>query len=646
MRTPDQRKARATLASLQTPHLDSITSVAQLRALPAGQLGQIADDLRAETIDAAAVTGGHFGAGLGVVELTVALHYVFNTPDDRLIWDVSHQAYPHKILTGRRDRIRSIRKRDGLYGFTLRAESEFDPFGAAHSSTSISAAVGMAVAAAKTGSDRHVVAVIGDGAMSAGMAFEALNNVGAAGGRLTIILNDNGMSIAPSIGGLTDYLKELAAQRPALSDAEIAALSATLAQNKPLTAPDNTMFDQFGCTYIGPVDGHNIGQLVEVLRAVRGAPRARAVFLHVLTEKGKGHPFGAPHAENYHALDRFDPITKEIVKTAAGGPTYTKVFATSLIEEAERDEKVIAVTAAMPSGTGLDLFQKKFPDRFYDVGIAEPHAVTFAAGMAADGLKPVAAIYSCFLQRAYDQIVHDVVLQRLPVRFAIDRAGLVGADGPTHAGSFDLNYLCCLPGIVVMAPSDEAELKHMLATSLSIDDGPSAFRFPRGEGPGVALPARGAVLPIGKGRIVRQGSAIALLSLGGRLQESLHAADELAARGLSATVADARFAKPLDEDMILQLAKHHEVLVTIEEGAVGGFGAQVLTLLATRSALDSGLKVRTMTLPDRLVAHGKPEEQYDDAGLTARDIVATSVAALGKGWRNRDVESVGLRRTR
>ena len=646
MRTPDQRKARPTLASLQTPHLDSITSVAQLRALPAGQLGQIADDLRAETIDAAAVTGGHFGAGLGVVELTVALHYVFNTPDDRLIWDVSHQAYPHKILTGRRDRIRSIRKRDGLYGFTLRAESEFDPFGAAHSSTSISAALGMAVAAAKTGSDRHVIAVIGDGAMSAGMAFEALNNVGAAGGRLTIILNDNGMSIAPSIGGLTDYLKELAAQRPALSDADIAALPAVLAQHKPLTAPANTMFDQFGCTYIGPVDGHNIAQLVEVLRAVRSIPRARAVFLHVLTEKGKGHPFGAPHAENYHALDRFDPITKEIVKATAGGPTYTKVFATSLIEEAERDEKVIAVTSAMPSGTGLDLFQKKFPDRFYDVGTAEQHAVTFAAGMAADGLKPVAAIYSCFLQRAYDQIVHDVVLQRLPVRFAIDRAGLVGADGPTHAGSFDLNYLCCLPGIVVMAPSDEAELKHVIATSLSIDDGPSAFRFPRGEGPGVTLPARGAVLPIGKGRIVRQGSAIALLSLGGRLQESLHAADELAARGLSATVADARFAKPLDEDMILQLAKHHEVLVTIEEGAVGGFGAQVLTLLATRGALDSGLKMRTMTLPDRLVAHGKPEEQYDDAGLTARDIVATSVAALWKGWRNRDVEVVGLRRTR
>ncbi len=642
---PAQGKANALLAS-STPLLDSIESVNSLRDVAVEKLSQVADELRAETIDAASVTGGHFGAGLGVVELTIALHYVFNTPDDRLIWDVSHQAYPHKILTGRRERIRTVRKRGGLYGFTLRAESQFDPFGAAHSSTSISAAVGMAVAAAKTGSDRHVIAVIGDGAMSAGMAFEALNNVGAAGARLTVILNDNGMSIAPSVGGLTDYLKALAAARPPLGDAEIAALPATLAASKPLAADGNTMFEQFGCTYVGPVDGHNVTRLVDVLRAVRSVPRTRTVLLHVLTEKGKGHPFGKPHAENYHAVDRFDPVTKEIVKATASTPTYTKVFATSLMEEAERDTKVIAVTAAMPSGTGLDLFQKKFPDRFYDVGIAEQHAVTFAAGMAADGLKPMAAIYSCFLQRAYDQVVHDVVLQRLPVRFALDRAGLVGADGPTHAGSFDLNYLCCLPGIVVMAPADEAELKHMVATSLSIEDGPSAFRFPRGEGPGTALPARGEILPIGKGRIVRQGSAIALLSLGGRLQETLRAADELAARGLTATVADARFAKPLDEDLILQLAKNHEVLITLEEGAVGGFGAQVLTLLAARGALDVGLKVRTMALPDRLIAHGKPEEQYDDAGLTARDIVATCVAALGKGWLDRDVEMIGRRRTR
>lgn len=634
------------MASSKTPLLDSIGSMTTLRGLAVENLGQLADELRAETIDAAAASGGHFGAGLGVVELTVALHYAFDTPDDRLIWDVSHQAYPHKILTGRRDRIRSIRKRGGLYGFTLRAESEFDPFGAAHSSTSISAAIGMAVAAVKTGSDRHVVAVIGDGAMSAGMAFEALNNIGAAGERLTVVLNDNGMSIAPSVGGLTAYLKDLAAGRSVLSDADIAALPAKLAENKPLTAADGTMFDQFGCTYVGPVDGHNVGQLVEMLRIARSVPRSRAVFLHVLTEKGKGHPFGKPHSENYHALDRFDPVTKEIFKANATSPTYTKVFATSLMEEAERDSKVIAVTAAMPSGTGLDLFQKKFPDRFYDVGIAEQHGVTFAAGMAADGLKPVAAIYSCFLQRAYDQVVHDVVLQRLPVRFALDRAGLVGADGPTHAGSFDLNYLCCLPGIIVMAPADEAELKHMVATSLAIDDAPSAFRFPRGEGPGATLPARGEILAIGKGRILRQGAAVAVLSLGGRLHEALRAADEFAARGLTATVADARFAKPLDEDLILQLAKHHEVLITLEEGAAGGFGAQVLTLLAARGALDAGLKVRTMTLPDRLVPHGRPEEQYDEAGLTARDIVALGVAALGKGWSERDMEVIGRRRSR
>ncbi|MGE4064376.1 MAG: 1-deoxy-D-xylulose-5-phosphate synthase [Rhodospirillaceae bacterium] len=630
----------------KTPLLDSVGSVRVLRNLPVGQLEQLSAELRAETIDAAAVTGGHFGAGLGVIELTVALHYVFNTPDDRLIWDVSHQAYPHKILTGRRGRIRSIRKRGGLYGFTLRSESEFDPFGAAHSSTSISAAIGMCVAAEKTGSDRQVVAVIGDGAMSAGMAFEALNNVGAAGGRLTVILNDNGMSIAPSVGGLTDYLKELAAGRPILSDACIEALPTALAGEKSGTAADTTMFEQFGCTYIGPVDGHNVKQLVAVLRAVRETPRSRAVLVHILTEKGKGHPFASPHVENYHALERFDPATKEILKSSANAPTYTKVFAASLMEEAARDPKVVAVTAAMPSGTGLDLFQKQYPDRFYDVGIAEQHAVTFAAGMAADGLKPVTAIYSCFLQRAYDQVVHDVVLQRLPVRFALDRAGLVGADGPTHAGSFDLNYLCCLPGMVVMAAADEAELKHMVATAIAIDDAPSAFRFPRGEGMGVVLPVRGDVLPVGKGRVMRQGTSVALLSLGARLQECLRAADELAARGLTATVADARFAKPLDEDLIHQLAKHHEVLVTIEEGAAGGFGAQVLTLLSTAGAMDDGLKVRTMTLPDRLIGHGKPEEQYDDAGLTARDILTTCIAALGKGWLDRDVEMIGRRRSR
>lgn len=625
-----------------TPLLDTVRSPKALRALPAAQLPQVAHELRRETIDAASATGGHFGAGLGVVELTVALHYVFDTPNDRLIWDVSHQAYPHKILTGRRDRIRSIRKRGGLYGFTLRAESEFDPFGTAHSSTSISAALGMAVARDKQQSGRHVVAVIGDGAMSAGMAFEALNNAAPAASRLTVILNDNGMSIAPSVGGLNDYLRQLAAERPLLTDADIAKLPQMLAAK----TSQGTMFEQFGCNYVGPVDGHNVGQLVEVLHAARNAERSGAVVVHVVTEKGKGHPFAAPNVEKYHAVDRFDAATGELFKSAPRAPSFTKVFATSLIEEAERDQDVVAITAAMPSGTGLDLFQKRFPDRFYDVGIAEQHAVTFAAGLAAEGLKPVAAIYSCFLQRAYDQVVHDVMLQRLPVRFAIDRAGLVGADGPTHAGSYDIAYLACLPDMVVMAAADEAELKHMVATSLSIGDRPSAFRFPRGEGVGVPLPARGEILTLGKGRILREGSAIAFLSLGGRLQECLRAADELTARGLSATVADARFAKPLDEDLILQLARHHEVLVTIEEGAVGGFGAHVLTLLAQRGVLDSGLKVRTMTLPDRLVAHGKPEEQYDDAGLTARDIVATAIQALGTGWRAHDVEVIGLRRSR
>ena len=625
-----------------TPLLDRTPSVTELRALAPVQLRQLADELRAETIDAASATGGHFGAGLGVVELTVALHYVFNTPADRLIWDVSHQAYPHKILTGRRDRIRSIRKKGGLYGFTLRAESEFDPFGTAHSSTSISAALGMAVARDHKHADNHVVAVIGDGAMSAGMAYEALNNAGGLDTRLTVILNDNGMSIAPSLGALTNYLKDLTATRATLSAADVQAVIAEkfpdgVAAGRAHLAGTATMFDQLGCTYVGPVDGHNVDDLVGVLQAIRDGARQGPVLLHVVTEKGKGHPFTAPNVEKYHALDRFDAATGEIFKAKASAPTFTKVFAESLIEEAAADPDVIAITAAMPSGTGLDLFQKRFPERFYDVGIAEQHAVTFAAGLATEGLKPVVAIYSCFLQRAYDQIVHDVALQHLPVRFAVDRAGLVGADGATHAGSYDLAYLTCLPGMVVMAAADEAELKHMIATSLALGDRPSAFRFPRGEGYGVALPARGRALPVGKGRVLRQGSSVALLSLGGRLQECLRAADDLAARGLSTTVADARFAKPLDEDLISQLAANHEVLITIEEGAVGGFGAHVLTTLAQNGRLDGGLKVRTMTLPDLFVAHGKPEEQYADAGLQARHIVDMALSALGRPALIREV---------
>ncbi len=625
--TADKSDNASTVA---TPLLDSLESVEALRRLPVSQLRQVSDELRAETINAASVTGGHFGAGLGVVELTVALHYVFNTPEDRIIWDVSHQAYPHKILTGRRERIRTIRKPGGLYGFTLRAESAFDPFGAAHSSTSISAALGMAVARDKKNIDRHTVAVIGDGAMSAGMAYEALNNAGALKSRMTVILNDNGMSIAPSVGALTAYLKDLVKARPLQSAADIQrALAEKFPEETSLARPDTTMFDQLGCTYVGPVDGHNVEDLAAILTTLRNGNNG-AVLLHVITEKGKGHPFGKPQGENYHAVNTFNPLTGEIDKAQAKAPAFTKVFAASLIEEAEHDPDIVAITAAMPSGTGLNDFAKKFPDRCYDVGIAEQHGVTFAAGLAADGLKPMVAIYSCFLQRAYDQIVHDVALQHLPVRFAIDRAGLVGADGPTHAGSYDLAYLMCLPDFVIMAPADEAELKHMVATSLSINDRPSAFRFPRGEGVGVELPVRGSVLPIGKGRVVREGSSIAILSLGGRLQECLKAADDLAARGLSATVADARFAKPLDEDLITQLARHHEVLITIEEGAVGGFGAHVLTYLAQSGELDTGLKIRTMTLPDRFVAHGKPDGQYEDAELQARHITNMCIGALGE----------------
>ncbi len=609
-----------------TPLLDGVNTPDALRRLPPTSLRELSDELRAETIAAASVTGGHFGAGLGVVELTVALHYVYATPDDRVIWDVSHQAYPHKILTGRRDRIRSIRQRGGLHGFTQRAESEFDPFGAAHSSTSISAAFGMAVAAVHAKRARRVVAVIGDGAMSAGMAFEALNNAGATKVPLTVVLNDNGMSIAPSVGALTNYLKDLGAQRTPLTDAEI---DAAFVQAPQALATAATWFEQFGFKYVGPIDGHNVDHLVKALKAARD--HEGPVLLHVLTEKGKGHPFAAPNAENYHAVEGFDLDTGLRPKATAKAPTYTKVFANALIDEASRDPDIFAITAAMPSGTGLDAFAKAYPDRFFDVGIAEQHAVTFAAGLAAEGMKPFATIYSCFLQRAFDQIVHDVALQRLPVRFAIDRAGLVGADGATHAGSFDLAYLGTLPHIVLMAPSDEAELMHMIATSAAIDDGPSAVRFPRGEGTGIALPQRGQVLPIGRGRIIREGTAIALVSLGARLGECLKAADQLTAHGLSTTVVDARFAKPLDEDLIARLAREHEVLITVEEGSTGGFGSHVLHFLAASGRLDDGLKVRTLTLPDRFIAHGKPEDQYDEAGLQARHIADAALGALGRG---------------
>ncbi|QPC44420.1 1-deoxy-D-xylulose-5-phosphate synthase [Kaustia mangrovi] len=626
--------------TVSTPLLDKVKSPGDLRTLDREQLRQLADELRAETIDAASETGGHFGAGLGVVELTVALHYVFNTPDDRLIWDVSHQAYPHKILTERRDRIRTIRQKDGLYGFTKRTESEYDPFGAAHSSTSISAGLGMAVARDLKHIDGNVICVIGDGAMSAGMAYEAMNNAGALDSRLIVVLNDNGMSIAPAVGALTNYLSWLISSRPFLSLRDIGKQLAKRfpkgVQKAAARADEyargmvfgGTLFEELGFYYVGPVNGHDVETLVPILQNVRDADTVGPILLHVVTEKGKGHPFDQPHKEKYHAVGKFDPETGESFKGKSNAPSYTSVFAQSLIREAEKDERVVAITAAMPSGTGIDKFAERFPERSYDVGIAEQHAVTFAAGLASEGMKPFATIYSTFLQRGYDQIVHDVALQHLPVRFAIDRAGLVGQDGPTHAGSFDIAYLGCLPGFVLMAAADEAELVHMVATAASIDDGPCALRYPRGEGSGVELPEDGVALQIGKGRIVEEGTKIALLSYGARLGECLKAAEELKVLGLSTTVADARFAKPLDHDLIRRLVLNHEVLITIEEGSVGGFGSFVLHYLATNNLLDKGARVRPMCLPDRFIAHGAPKEQYQDAGLMAGDIVAEVFKAL------------------
>jgi 1-deoxy-D-xylulose-5-phosphate synthase len=621
--------------------LDAVRTPADLRRVNETDLKQVADELRAETISAVAVTGGHLGAGLGVVELTVALHYVFDTPDDRLIWDVGHQAYPHKILTGRRDRITTLRQGGGLSGFTKRAESEYDCFGAAHSSTSISAGLGMAVARDLAGEKRNVIAVIGDGAMSAGMAYEAMNNAGAMNSRLIVILNDNEMSIAPPVGALSAYLARLISGRTYTSLREIGKQFARrmpkLVEEKALRVEEyargfltgGTLFEELGFYYVGPIDGHNLDHLVPVLRNVRDAENG-PILLHVVTQKGKGYPPAEASSDKYHGVVKFDVATGKQAKAKSNAPAYTKVFGESLVKEARKDDKIVAITAAMPGGTGVDIFSKEFPERTFDVGIAEQHGVTFAAGLASEGYKPFAAIYSTFLQRAYDQVVHDVAIQRLPVRFALDRAGLVGADGPTHAGSFDLAYLGCLPGFVIMAAADEAELVHMVATQVTIDDRPSALRYPRGDGVGVDMPEFGIPLEIGKGRILREGSSIALLALGTRLQECLKAADMLGAQGLSATVADARFAKPLDLELVLRLAKEHEVLISVEEGAIGGFGASVMQTLAENGALDRGLKLRCMVLPDRFIDQDSPSAMYAAAGLDARGIVAKVFEALGK----------------
>jgi len=625
-----------------TPLLDRITIPSDMRNFSGEQLKRLAEELRAETIDAVSVTGGHLGASLGVVELTVAIHAIFDTPHDRLIWDVGHQAYPHKILTGRRDRIRTLRQGGGLSGFTKRSESEYDPFGAAHSSTSISAGLGMAIGSQLQGKDRHVISVIGDGSMSAGMAYEAMNNAGASKANLIVILNDNDMSIAPPVGAMSAYLSKLISSRPFLS---LRDMMARLAKRFPAPLEraarradeyarglltGGTLFEELGFYYVGPVDGHDLDHLLPILRNLRDTDHQGPILLHVVTQKGKGYAPAESSPDKYHGVVKFNVITGEQAKAPPGPPSFTKVFANALIAEAEADESIVAINAAMPTGTGLDLFAKKFPRRSFDVGIAEQHAVTFAAGLATEGLKPFCAIYSTFLQRAYDQIMHDVALQSLPVRFAMDRAGLVGADGATHAGSFDIAYLGCLPNMVLMAAADEVELMHMVATSAAIDDRPSGLRYPRGEGFGLELPKRGSVLEIGKGRVLREGTAIAILSYGARLQECLKAADELATHGLSCTVADARFAKPLDTALVERLAREHEVLITIEEGSMLGFSGLVMHHLATRGLMDRGLKIRPMCLPDVFIDHEAPRKQYDQAGLNAPQIVATALSALGK----------------
>lgn len=637
----------ATSGRPATPLLDNVIVPADVRKLDPSSLQQLADEVRVETIDAVSVTGGHLGAGLGVVELTVALHYVFNTPDDIIIWDVGHQAYPHKILTGRRDRIRTLRQGGGLSGFTKRSESPYDPFGAAHSSTSISAALGYAVGRDFKRKKNNVIAVIGDGSISAGMAYEALNNAGASNSRLVVILNDNDMSIAPPTGAMSAYLSRIVSSREYRNLRHIAKEFADLFPRRLREVARKAehyargmvtgggLFEELGFYYVGPIDGHNLEHLVPVLENVRDDPQGGPVFIHVVTQKGHGYAPAEQSADKLHAVaPKFNIVKtdeeKAQEKPKSSPPTFTKIFAEALIREAEADNRVLAITAAMPSGTGLDLFGKKFPERTFDVGIAEQHAVTFAAGLACEGFKPFCAIYSTFLQRAYDQLVHDVVLQKLPVRFMMDRAGLVGADGATHAGAFDLAYLCCLPGMVEMAASDEVELMNMVATAAAYDEGPIALRYPRGEGLGLTLPARGQVLPIGKGRIVKEGTKVALLNLGARLAECHKAAEVLDSRGLSTTIADMRFAKPLDMDLIHRLAAAHEVLITIEDGSIGGFGSHVLHRLACDGLLDKGLKIRPMTLPDTFQDQDSPAKQYDQAGLTARHIVARVLEALGR----------------
>ncbi|MEO0635765.1 MAG: 1-deoxy-D-xylulose-5-phosphate synthase [Pseudomonadota bacterium] len=632
-----------------TPLLDTVHKPSDLRNIDDQDLRQVADELRAELIDAVSVTGGHLGSALGVVELTVALHHVFNTPDDRIIWDVGHQCYPHKILTERRERIRTLRQENGLSGFTKRSESEYDPFGAAHSSTSISAGLGMAVGRDLKGGDNNVISVIGDGSITAGMAYEAMNNAGAMDARLIVILNDNDMSIAPPTGAMSAYLARLVSSGTYRGLRETAKqitkrLPKFVANQARKTEEytrgfftGGTMFEELGFYYVGPIDGHDMDHLLPVLRNVRDSETG-PILVHVVTKKGKGYEPAEKSRDKYHGVSKFDVITGAQSKPTPNAPSYTSVFAQALIEEAREDDKVVGITAAMPDGTGLDKFGAEFPDRTFDVGIAEQHAVTFAAGMATEGYKPFCAIYSTFLQRGYDQVVHDVAIQNLPVRFPIDRAGFVGADGSTHAGSFDLAYLCCLPNFVVMAAADEAELKHMVATAAAHDSGPIAFRYPRGEGVGVDLPERGEVLEIGKGRVVQEGGQVAIISLGTRLKEAQLAAETLDQHGLPATIVDARFAKPLDEALLLDVARNHEVVITVEEGSTGGFGAMVLHLYADNGMFDEGLKIRSLVMPDAFIDQAKPEKMYADAGLDAEGIVAAVFEALGKQAHTQEAE--------